>query len=62
VQEISQPFLPTGPYRERFCRTRVVRITTMKFDVLDEAAELLDKANANLEPELLSADGARKAA
>jgi hypothetical protein len=34
----------------------------MQFDVLDEAAELLDKANANLEPELLSADGARKAA
>jgi hypothetical protein len=31
----------------------------MEVAVVDEAIELLEKANADLEPELLSADGAR---
>ena len=33
----------------------------MRFEVLTDAAELLEKANANLEPELLTADAARAA-
>jgi hypothetical protein len=33
----------------------------MGFEPLDEAAGLLQKANANLEPELLSAESAREA-
>ena len=36
-------------------------MTSMRFEVLTEAAELLEKANANLEPELLTADTARAA-
>ena len=36
-------------------------MTPMGFEVLDEAAELLEKANADLEPELLSSESARDA-
>ncbi|MDQ3987470.1 MAG: hypothetical protein M3280_13355, partial [Actinomycetota bacterium] len=35
-------------------------ITTMESEILDQATELLEKANAKLEPELLTAPDARK--
>jgi hypothetical protein len=35
-------------------------MVAMDLSVLDEAAELVHKANANLEPELVTADDARK--
>ena len=45
---------------ERFLSHLVVTIKAMDAALIDQAIELLEKANAGLEPELLSRDTARR--
>ena len=63
VQEprISQISLPGRGFVSPIVSHPPAIITSMGFELLDEAAGLLEKANANLEPELLSAESAREA-
>src|SRR5919106_3506808 len=54
-------FFIRAPFQTAFLSHPTVRIRGMEFALLDEAIESLEKCNADLEPELMSAEMAREA-